>query len=243
MDDKTKIKILEQKLKIAKDWMKKEVEKEKRGIQEGKKEIKKIVTPLDIMDKINSFFPEVALINVNDDFFDNLISSEIHFANLKNNPDIDGSSVIIWYNKILDSLIESTITKNYRKYALKSKIILRENDPLEKALHLTVTKGYIIWLWRLFWILERIKNWKKIDEFLESFKHYLDKNSYIKEVILSESFFTNFEKIIKTEIFWRKRHVWTMHFEEVKKIRKLLLWDFKDKNCILYKLIELKNTF
>lgn len=94
MDDKTKIKILEQKLRIAKEWMKREVEEKQRNIGDGKK-VKKVDSSLDILDKINGFFPEVALINVNEDFFDNLISSELSFLNLKENTHLDGSSVIM----------------------------------------------------------------------------------------------------------------------------------------------------
>lgn len=242
MDDKTKIKILEQKLRIAKEWMKREVEEKQRNIGDGKK-VKKVDSSLDILDKINGFFPEVALINVNEDFFDNLISSELSFLNLNENTHLDGSSVIMWYHKILDTLIESSITKNYRKFALKSKVVLRENDPLEKTLHLVVTKGYIIWLGRLFWILEKVKKKEKTFEYITCFSSYLDKYSYIKDVLLDDSFYNNFEKLIKTEIFWKKRHSWMITLEEVKKVRKILLWDFKDTNSVIYKLVELKNTF
>lgn len=143
MDDTTKIKILEQKLKVAREWMKREVEEKQKNIGDGKK-VKKVDSSLDILDKINDFFPEVALVNVNEDFFDNMISSELSFINLKENTHLDGSSVIMGYHKILDTLIESCITKNYRKFAIKSKVLLRANDPLEKTLHLVVTKGYIL---------------------------------------------------------------------------------------------------
>jgi hypothetical protein len=49
----------------------------------------------------------------------NIISAEVAYFNLRENPSADGLGVITSYHKAIDLLIESEITKGFRKYAIK----------------------------------------------------------------------------------------------------------------------------
>ena len=152
---------------------------------------------------------------------------------------IGWSSVIIWYHKALDILIEKNVTKDFRKFCKKSWFNeLKKNDPLEKALHQIVSSGHTMSIWRLYHLLKMIKDKQELENYSLWFQKYLRKHSSIEDVLLSEIFIEKLAQLIKTEVLWKKRHVWTVRIKETKKVRDLLIWNFQDETCIIYSLIE-----
>lgn len=241
---KDRNKKLEFKLNIAKLWMIREIKESVKKV--SKKKISKITCDSKnnfanenlediITDKIRKYFWDFILMNVNSGVVNNLVSAEVAYYNLKQNPNYDGFWVISSYHKALDAIIEQFIIKGYRKFAKKTgQIHLRKNDSMEKALHSVVNKWYILSLWRLFHILKNIKNNEWLYDYWKNFSDYLDKYIYLKDVLLSEDFLRIYQEILDTEILWKKRHSGQISFVETRKARKLLVWNLKDKKCLIY---------
>lgn len=241
-------KILKQKLAIASAWMDKEVKASVHTI--AKRKLNSMTDNLRdsflrenveemISNQITSYFSDLLLMNAPSWTVKAITTAEINFYNMKKNPSIDGFSVVSWYHKALDQFIESMITKNFRKFAKKQwQTILRENDPLEKAIHLVVNKKYILSTGRLYALIKIIKWQSILYEYGKCFKKYLDKYPELKEIILDDHFFNIFTELNKSEILSSKRHSWTISKKETELARKILIWDFRDKNAMLYKLLE-----
>jgi len=245
---KNKILELQEKLKIAETWMTREVKESVKKIskrkiasmtcstrdkfmQENNEEI--------IANKIQNYFWDYILMNLSSNITNNIISAEINYYNLRQNPNFDGFWVISSYHKALDAIVESIITKNFRKFAKKNwYTVLRKNDSLEKTLNLVVNKWYILSVWRLYHLLSNIKENKQLYDYAKAFKEYLDKYQDLKNILLDNEFLKIFKKLIDTEILGKKRHSWNISFIETRQARKLLIWDFKDKNSLIYKLVS-----
>lgn len=241
--------ILKKKLLAAKVWMEKEVRQQVKKIAKRKisymtyqtkdkffsENVEEIITK-----KVADFFWEILLLNTPTSVVDNIISAEVSYFNLRENPSADWLWVITSYHKAIDLLIETEITKWFRKFAIKAwQTQLRENDVLEKALNSVVNKWYILSVWRLFHLVSLIKKDEKLYDFWKCFKNYLEKYTYISEILFNEDFYNNFDKLINSEILWKKRHVWKVSFVEAREARNFLIWDFKDENSLIYKLIEI----
>jgi len=241
-------KILKNKLAIAEKWMRREIKWQVKKISkkklsklwdETKEAFKEENIEKEISKKINSFFWEYLLINTPWSVIDNIISWEINYYNLQQNPNFDWSWVIISYHKALDTMIESFIVKWFRKYAKKQwRVFIQKNDLLEKSLNSVINKWYILSAWRLFHIIKLIRNWDKMYDHTKFFKKYLDKYDYLKECLLSDDFFTVFEKLIGTETLWKKRHSWMITFVETRRARELLVWNFKKQKSLIYMLLK-----
>lgn len=240
---------LKKKLEVAKNWMKKEIKENVKKISKNRvkkmdSEVKNIFIEENIEEvitkNITDFFWEILLLNIPSAVIENIISAEISYFNLKENKNTDGIWVITSYNKCLDILIEIFITKQFRKFVKKkSQIYLRKNDPIEKTLNLVVNSWYILWVWRLYHILTLIINEEILYDFWKCFREYLIKYDYISQILLKEDFYVNFKKLILSEVFGRKRHIWKITFEETKQARELLIWNFTNKKCIIYNLCEI----
>lgn len=242
------IEALDKKLAFCQAWMKREVEWQIHKIaikkvsqltwgikddflQENQEQI--------ITQRIQKYFGDILLLNSPSSTLEYLVNSEISYYNFQKNPNIDGFGVISSYHKILDAFIEHFITIDFRKFANKKNcVILRVNDPLEKALHLVVNKKYILSLWRLYWLLKMIKNDDKMHDYADAFAQYLDKHTELKDTLLSDDFLKLFRNIIDSEVFWAKRHSGKINFDETKRAREIMTWEFKEKKSILYMLLE-----
>lgn len=233
---------LKRKLAIAQSWMKQEVRNHVAAIWEQHSQewsTHSQLTEEEISDKITSFIWEILMLNVPRDFMENIISAEILFHSLEEKNNFDGLWIISSYHKALDILIENFITKWFRKYAHKQwQTQLRKNDVIEKFLNSVVNQWYILWLWRLYHILKMIKTDETLSDFWNCFKNYLEKYDFLWNMLLSDEFYKTFWKLVNSDILWKKRHVGNINFTETQKARKLLIWDFEDKNCLIYKLIE-----
>lgn len=241
--------ILTKKLSVAKIWMEREVRNHIKNISKNNISNEILWEKNDffshnideiVENTINNFFGELMLLNTPQVVIENIISAEILFYNIRQTKSADWLWVISSYHKSIDYIIESTITKPFRKYSKKVwQVDLRKNDPLEKSIHLVVNKWYILWVWKLFHILSKIKKDETLDDYSKVFSDFLNKNIYLKEVLLDENFFKLFEKLVTSEVFWKKRHLWKINYEDTKKARTLLIWDLKDENCLIYKLIKM----
>ena len=238
-------------LLVAKSWMEKQIKEEITKI--SRKNIKKLSEETKvsfiswnneeiITKKIYYFFWDIVMMNIPRQTIEHIISAEINYYNLEKNNEIDWFPVISSYNKVIDIIIENFITKEFRKFAKKRwQTVLRKNDLIEKFLNSVVVKWYSLSVWRLYNIIKTIKNnWELFDYWL-CFRDFLEKYEYIKIILLDDIFYKNLWIIIKSEVFWEKRHKWFINFEDTQKARKILIWNFEDQNCIIYKLIEIQN--
>ena len=240
---------LKRKLSIAKLWMEKEVRNQVKKI--SKRKVSKMTCRTKdvffsdnvediITKKVSDFFGEIMLLNTPTSVVENIISAEISYFNLRENPSADWLWVITSYHKALDTLIENFITKWFRKYAIKNKQTqLRKNDVLEKALNSVVNKWYILSIWRLFHLVKLIKEEDTLYDYWKCFKEYLEKYTYISDILFNEEVYINFNDLVSSEILGRKRHVGRITFVETRGARSLLIWDFKDEDSLIYKFIEI----
>ncbi len=233
---------LKRKLARAQAWMKQEVRNQvniiwKTHFQENDEN--KELTQEEISEEITQFIWEVLMLNVPRDFMENVISAEILYHSLEQNNNFDGIGIISSYHKSLDVLFENFITKWFRKFAQKQwQTHLRKNDVMEKTLNSVVNQNYILWAGRLFHILKMIRNNDNLEDYGTCFKKYLEKYDFLGNILLSDEFFNTFSSLVNSDILGKKRHVGNINFAETQKARKLLIWNFEDKNCLIYKLIE-----
>ncbi|MDD4151961.1 MAG: hypothetical protein PHR68_05070, partial [Candidatus Gracilibacteria bacterium] len=143
------------------------------------------------------------------------------------------------YHKVLDLFIESFVSNNYRKFCKKNnQIILRVNDPLEKALNLVVTKKYILSVGRFYALIKMIRDNDQLFDYGKAFRDYVNKYSDLRDIILSDNFFEKMTALNKSEVLGSKRHSGNISKKDTTDARALLIGDFKDKTSILYKLLE-----
>lgn len=240
---------LRRKLSIAKLWMEKEIKAKVTEIAKSKianmtSKTKDVFFAENVEDiitkKVSDYFWEIMLLNIPQSVIENIISAEISYYNLRENSSADGLWVITSYHKSLDTLIESYITKGFRKFANKKwQTQLRQNDVLEKALNSVVNKGYILSIWRLFHLVELIKTDSDLYDYWKCFKEYLEKYNYISDILFNDKFYKNFEKLVGSEILWKKRHVWRISYDEASVARLLLIWDFSNYDSLIYRFIEI----
>ncbi len=233
---------LKRKLQIAEAWMKREVRQQVARISEEQQNENDNVDDNSeeiISEKITEFIGEILLLNIPSSVMENIISAEIGYHHMQSSAWYDGLSVISSYHKALDTLIENFITKWFRKFAHKQKqTVLRENNVLEKSLHAVVSKWYILGIWRLFHILKVIKTDDSLGDYGKCFKKYLEKYRYLGDCLLSDEIYTILEVLVNSEILGKKRHVWKITFDETKEARTLLIGNFQNESCLLYRLIE-----
>lgn len=240
--------ILKAKLSSAQRWMEREVRNQmtqiaKQKIQQQTWDDKNMFFENNIEEiisqKVVDFFGEVLLLNIPSSVIENIIAAEVNFYHMKKSPNADGLGVITSYHKSFDSLIESFITKGFRKFAMKKgQKFLRTNDLLEKSLHSIVTQWYIFSVWRLYHIIKLLYTGAELYDYGKCFKEYLDKYSYLKDALLDDTFYNNFRKLVESELVGKKRHVWKISYEETELARKLFIGDFENTDCILYQMIK-----
>lgn len=247
MNLKLENEILRKKLEIAEKWIKREVLSRKNDIKISKinfftgKNIKNFfednVEEI-VSNNISNFIPEEIFIFLDKEILENLASAELSFFNLLENKNIDWLWVVSQYQKVFDLIIEEQVAKVFRKFFISKKINFSlKNDLDEKFLNSVIFEWYILWFWKLFSLLKKIKDEENLWFLASEFKEFLEKNENIWKILLEEEFLEIYEKIINLETFWSKRHIWKINFEEVKQTRELFLWDLKNENCLFFKLI------
>ena len=260
--------LLKQKLEIAQDWMKREISGQIKKIATKKvtettlwekacflhENIEEIVTK-----KIQQYFGEIMLLNIPSSIIENIISAEINYYNFRHNPKSDWFAVISSYHKALDIIIETYITKQFRKFFNKNfSKFSPENESIEKALFSVIGKNYNLSVGRLFHIIKLIRENEanksspnlssrrgteqesKLKPYVAVFKKYIQKYSFLETILIKDDeLFKLFSKIIESEVLWSKRHSGRISFVDTREARKLIIWEFRDPNSLIYKLIEL----
>lgn len=189
--------------------------------------------------RVHDFFGDLLLMNAPKDTVPHLVDAEITFFNLRRMNSGDGLSVISSYTKLLDGLVEGYVTSQFRKYATKrGAVVLRVNDPLEKALHLVITKKYILSIGRLYALLKSIRGDEKLHGFGTTFREYLEKYATLGNFLLSDEFFVPFAKLVESDVFGSKRHSGKITIDETVETRNVLLGDFRDRSALVYRLLE-----
>lgn len=239
---------LTSKLEIVKNWMEREVKSHTHRI--AKQKTSKLTQSIKedffsenfeevIASRINWYFWDLLLLNAPKWTIEAITSAEISFYNMMKNPTVDWFAVISAYHKVLDLFVENFVINNFRKFAKKKNCtILRVNDHLEKSLNLVVNSKYIISVWRLYWLLKLIKEDQKLYDYWKCFKDYLDKYNELKNILLSDDIFNKLTYLNKSEVLSSKRHSWSISKKDTIEARKILIWEFSDKNSLIYKILE-----
>ncbi|MDQ1344182.1 MAG: hypothetical protein QG650_902 [Patescibacteria group bacterium] len=193
--------------------------------------------------RIRGYFGELLLMNAPKETLSHLVDAEIAFFNLQRSNSGDGLSVISSYTKLIDALVEGYVTSQFRKYAVKrGAVVLRVNDPMEKAIHFVITKRYILSIGRLYGLLKSIRNGEKLFDYGNAFRDYLEKYRTIGDFLLSDEFFLPFSEIVESDVFGGKRHSGKISVKETAATRKVLLGDYVDKQALLYRFLETQSA-
>ena len=239
---------LKRKLHLSKSWMQKEVHQARLRISKQheswmtiteKKKFLDEIQPNIIEKMIIDYFWELLLLNAPSSIVEHLVDAEFYFYRLKSNSSVDALSVTWAYQKVLDILIDKIITTPYRKFVVKKKLNIQlRNNLIEKSLALVVNKRYTLSFWRFYWLVKEIKNNNNLWGYTSLFKEFLEKYPEKKELILWDYFYKEINNLIKTEIFTVKRHHWKITLEEAELIRNILVWKYKNKESLIYKILE-----
>lgn len=238
---------LKRKLEVSRVWMEREVRDSAHRIATKRVGKMSILDRDDflgqnqeeiITNRIRGYFGELLLLNAPKSTVEHLVDSEISYFSLAKVANGDGIGVISSYTKILDSLIESGITNQFRKFVAKQgAVILRTNDPLEKALYLVISKKYILSTGRLYGLLKSIRKGEPLLEFSGLFAKYLEKYQSLGDFLLGDAFFNRYAELIEGEVFGGKRHSGKISREETQQMRQLLVGNFTDKTGLLYQFL------
>jgi hypothetical protein len=221
------------KLESASDWMKRSIEeKQDTSYFLKKKHIEK---------SLNTFFSPLSLWENASDILDDLMSSEVMFETMKQDTSLDGSAILIGYNKALDMMIEKKIVQVWRNYAkTKSSDFLKSEHPLERLLYQTIYKNYTLSIGKLYGLLKDISEQTETGFFRWLFSDFLDSNSHISKLLFDPRFIEKVEILVEKDYFWSKRHSGSIEFDEVQEVRNLVMWDFTERTCIFYLLLTIE---
>lgn len=168
-----------------------------------------------------------------------ILSAEMVYSALKNMDPFDGTAISILYQKALDICIETYITQGLRQFVLHRYTSTSPiNHPLEKSLYQVIHQWYSLSTGRLYDWLTRIKNKDFSGLYSQYFSEYLSANPDLHRTLLSDQWYGNYEKIIQKEMFSSKRHTDQICLSDIDLLRKILVWDIEDENCLVYKLIQ-----
>lgn len=218
----------EEKLKHAREWMQRQVAEERNIISSKMRNEENIITQL------KTYFPPEVFISFSKTHIKELIGSELLFDLQSEHTDIDGSSIILWYQKVFDSLIEHSITKWYRRFLKKNwKLPKPKNSPLEKALFQVSEKDFILSSWRLYELLKNIELDTHTYFYEWKFREYLNSIETLKKYLRESDFLLHLETLMKKKILWEKRHSGIVSRKDTIFARQKYIWKLKEKNSLL----------
>lgn len=141
------------KLENASDWMQRSIEEKKRLIENDES------SHIAIKERYDTFFGEHIIESINADVFDDILSSETLYYHLLRDSELDGTGIIIGYNKAVDITLEYVLTKPFRSFARKkSKNFCQSHRPEERFLYEVIYEGYSISIGKLYGILKQKEN-------------------------------------------------------------------------------------
>lgn len=221
-------------LKHAQEWMQRQVAEQRNTIPSTNRNEE------DIMKSLSIYFPAEVYMNFSETNLKELLWSELLYDLQSDHPDIDGSTIILWYQKVFDSLVEKYITKAFRKYINSNWRVLKPlNSPLEKALFQICDKGFILSSGRLYELLKSYNTKSKGLYYMYSFYDFLEKNIYIKKSLLESDFLLHLQWLSQKKILWEKRHLGIVSKVDTEFARQKYIWALKEKNSLLSILAKL----
>ena len=189
-----------------------------------------------ISERIYTFFPDGVLANFPTYWVKYILSSELIYYHMLHTSSIDWVWVLVWYQKILDAMIEIYITEKLRDYIQRSELSLwkPENIPLEKSLYRVIHKKYSLSPGRLYQVLSHISQ-KNLDYTYEKvFFDFLESERNLKNILLDSQFLLQLESLIEQDVTGEKRHIWFLWLPETTSIRDLYIGNFQNTNSLLY---------
>lgn len=231
------------KLKNAQQWMSAQVESDMRSMSSQK-------TVWDhnnkqnidiIQQKISDFLGDIVVMNIPEWVLQSMISAELEYSYLQQDPHFDGLWIISSYHKAIDLLIESYITRGFRSMIAddSSHPSKQDHDALETSLGLVIAKKYSLSIGRFYHLLHMITTQQTLWYYGNKFADYLTENHDIWKRVLSPDCIQVLQVLVESELVWRKRHEGSIGFDEVTQARKYLIWNLEDHNCLIYKLLEI----
>ncbi|MCH8518988.1 hypothetical protein LAT59_04475 [Candidatus Gracilibacteria bacterium] len=225
---------LEQKLKHAQQWMLREVLEQKKHLGES------LRSEESITEDLQNYFPPEVCMSFSDTDIKELIGSELLYDVQSEHPDIDGSAIILGYQKVFDNLVEKYITKALRKYIKhQGRLPSPQNTPLEKSLFQLIEKGFILSSGRLYELIKNNKNNTQTHYYESIFRDFLEKNAYEKKSLLESDFFLHLDGLQRKKILGEKRHSGIVSRVDTEFARQKYIGEVKEKNSLLYILANL----
>ncbi len=238
---------LDRKLSMAAMWMRREVENSmlevaKRRLagmaRQARESFVQDNQPDIIAQRIRDYFGDLLLLNAPGKTVEHLVDAEIAWYHLQKNPATDGLAVVASFQKILDLLSEQCLTRDFRKFAKKrGAVVLRVNDPLEKALYRVIQENHILSAGRIYGLLAAVAEGKPLPPLGEAFREFLGKRTELAAAFLDPEFLRRFRRLAESEVLGSKRHEGKISLEETKEARQLLAGGFEDQGGILYRML------
>jgi len=221
-------------LKHAREWMQRQVAEQRNTIPSTSRNEE------DIMKSLSTYFPAEVYMSFSETSLKEILWSELLYDLQSDHPDIDGSTIILWYQKVFDTLVEKYITKALRRYIKQYwELPSPQNFPLEKFLFQVCNKGFILSSGRLYELLKSYNTKSEGLYYTHSFYDFLEKNIYIKKSLLESDFLLHLQWLSQKKILWEKRHLGIVSREDTEFARQKYIWALKEKNSLLSILAKL----
>ncbi|NDK10270.1 hypothetical protein GW846_05850 [Candidatus Gracilibacteria bacterium] len=241
MTDSQNIELLQKKLKHAQEWMAREIENAEQ-VRKNKliKDNATIIgKEFNVTQKIQYFLEDFSPQDIPQGTIENIRSSEILFEHILEGYHLDGTAVIVGYQKVLDLLVEIKITEGFRKFIQEKGIShAPENKVLEKSFYAINANHYTLGLGRLYQALQKIKNNKIDGLYLLHFSQYIHSHSSLKKSLLESDFFLQLEQLVNSNAVGEKRHQGSLSLQDTKICRELCIGNLYEKNCLIYILLN-----
>ncbi len=150
-----------------------------------------------------------------------LRDSEINFQHIVRNKELDGFLVTNNYQKILENLFEMNITQYFREKNKRSRLHPGKNNLLEKTLYKVLHQNFQLSLGKIYQILEQVMQGSEAD-LIKLFEESL-RELPAYSMLCDADFWENFSESINTGAFGEKRHSGKISFEDVQKLREIMV--------------------
>lgn len=156
---------------------------------------------------------------------------------------MDGSALVLSYQKILDSTIDDLVTVPFRTFVRDRRILMRASSdhPIDRDIEHLLYKNYTLSLGRLAALLTEIRSGVIFSTpLLRLFSDFLTQEiPIVRSCLISDDFFLAFSTMIESEVFSRKRHEGKVSYNEAKQTRALMVGNYQVKSAILSRLFTL----
>lgn len=149
-----------------------------------------------------------------------LHDAEIYWNTLQKFPHIDGLSVVLSYQKILDAYFEK-ITHIF--HGMKStEFHTYETSWIEHDISQVIHKWYTLSIGRWYSILEMIQEHQNLSPWVRFFIEHIESHfPHLIERLTSESVMVPLRELVQGEYFSHKRHASKVSFVDTKTVREI----------------------